>query len=97
MEPDHPDDSTVLDDGGLKAVVARKLLAGAPDEGQRVLECLPGRPRHPARQMIAVDVDDRIQLLRIRLLEQTKPTTLRAPNSKTARWLTRGGIHADDR
>jgi len=76
VEAHHTDNPAILDDRGLEPVVARQLLASAPDEGRRVNERLPRRPRHPPRQMLAVGLDDRIQLPRIRLLEQAQPQSV---------------------
>jgi beta-phosphoglucomutase-like phosphatase (HAD superfamily) len=45
VESDHSDDPAILDGRGLNAAVAYELLAGALDEGQRVLGRLPVRPR----------------------------------------------------
>ncbi len=77
MEANHPHDPAVIDDGRLKAVVPRQLLTRNPNEGQSVIKRLPRRPRHPARQMITVDLDDRVQLLRMGLVEQTQPLPFR--------------------
>jgi hypothetical protein len=68
----------------LKAVVARELLACAPDKGEGVLKRLSGCPRHPVREMLAVGIDERVQLLRICLLEQTQPTPVIQLDSQSA-------------
>ena len=76
MKPDHPGDAAVLDEGCLKAVVPRQLVACALNECHSVIERLAGSPRHPARQIVAVVIYDCVQLRRIGLREKTKPPPL---------------------
>jgi hypothetical protein len=45
----------------------------APNKCHRVIESLARRPRHPLRQILAVDLDECIQFPRVGLLEQAQP------------------------
>lgn len=73
VEADRPDQRAVADDRGLQAVVVADLAAGGPDEGERGRHVLLGGPRHPARDVRAVDGHERVEGLGVGLLEQPQP------------------------
>jgi hypothetical protein len=76
VEADHPADLLLAHQGQLKPVVGSKLLAGAADEVDRVVESLSLRPGKPTRQAIAFRFDQRVQLLlRIGRIEETEVRT----------------------
>jgi hypothetical protein len=49
-----------------------ELAPGLPYKPECVLEALPGCPRKPAAEVLAVGVDQRMELLRVCFLQQTK-------------------------
>jgi hypothetical protein len=65
VEADDADDLPFGSDGGLEAAVPGKLLFGLGDEAFGRVEVLIGRPGQPAREVLPVRLDQRVELSRV--------------------------------
>jgi hypothetical protein len=73
VEADAADDRSPEPDAGAEAVVARRLLEAAADEGALVVGAVHAvEPREPAAQVGAVGVHHRVQVVGVALLPGAK-------------------------